>query len=865
MNVSVDERIIVLGFYDRYNIGDEAYKLTIPSILNTKTQPKFQCIDDFNEDPNQYDIIIFGGGDIINSYFMEKAIQIIKDFKGRIYGLSVGIPFENDKKYLHMFDHLFVRSKWDYDIAASEVGERNVTLIQDAVTLLKPKINSSFIPKNPTTLSIGLTLAQPYFVNNPNQDKLLHSIIKTIIKFTQNNSQITTTLHLLPFNHNLNNSSECDYIINDKAYNLFKTLSPTLQVINHTTNLSNPQTLLDFINTSINIHISMRYHGVIFALLTNTPVIAIHTGNKIKKLLEYMSIPSITLPTDSVFKPTSINKNELYEALLNPPQTQNPINQTMPVETIRNIILRDKKLCNILIRSELKTLECVLATCKVNLIKYFDFEPNEYDALLITPGYFANNQPQQDPVNISRYICYIISGQTHHPCVWGLAENMLKPDFILLDAIKYIWNECKTKHDQLEREHYYYPTPALKRSAFINLDFVFQNDFAQYHRSGWSYVIGGLMNLDAPLLFRKSDTLLDTYVDRSFHWGLDILKNCGIVPYIKPWYGFIHHTFDTTHSDYNNNILFQNKYFLESLKTCKGLIALSKQLQSDLQRQLQTMNINIPVFHLYHPMEFTEASSFFNLSKFLENSTKNIVQIGAWLRDPYAIYELPITSPSYQKIALKGKEMDLYFQPPNFQDKLNAFLLETNWNPSCDHAASSICRPRKKQATNTKVQNKYCEGIYNMLQRQTSSVKILQKLNNDEYDALLTESIIFLNLKDASAVNTVIECIVRNTPLIVNRLPSLEEYLGTDYPGFYDNLREAAIMCESQNTITSIYVYMMRLNKERYQLAKFIEQFQNIIQNQQDMEEMSLLTKESFNIISKFPTLSRYLPRKFLS
>ena len=74
--------------------------------------------------------------------------------------------------------------------------------------------------------------------------------------------------------------------------------------------------------------------------------------------------------------------------------------------------------------------------------------------------------------------------------------------------------------------------------------------------------------------------------------------------------------------------------------------------------------------------------------------------------------------------------------------------------------------------------NKYINGLIKYIKELDSSVKIIDKLSNEDYDNLLTKNIVFIKLVDASAVNTIIECIVRNTPIIVNRLPATEELLG---------------------------------------------------------------------------------------
>ena len=61
----------------------------------------------------------------------------------------------------------------------------------------------------------------------------------------------------------------------------------------------------------------------------------------------------------------------------------------------------------------------------------------------------------------------------------------------------------------------------------------------------------------------------------------------------------------------------------------------------------------------------------------------------------------------------------------------------------------------------------------------------------EEYDDLLTNNIVFVDLFDASANNTVLECIVRRTPIIINNIGAVSEYLGKDYPLYFENLEES--------------------------------------------------------------------------
>jgi hypothetical protein len=77
-------------------------------------------------------------------------------------------------------------------------------------------------------------------------------------------------------------------------------------------------------------------------------------------------------------------------------------------------------------------------------------------------------------------------------------------------------------------------------------------------------------------------------------------------------------------------------------------------------------------------------------------------------------------------------------------------------------------------------------------------------------------------LIDCSAANTIIECIVRNTPILINKLPSIIEYLGKDYPFYYDNLLDAATKANSIDLIKKTYAYLKSMDKTKLKLETFI-------------------------------------------
>jgi hypothetical protein len=90
-------------------------------------------------------------------------------------------------------------------------------------------------------------------------------------------------------------------------------------------------------------------------------------------------------------------------------------------------------------------------------------------------------------------------------------------------------------------------------------------------------------------------------------------------------------------------------------------------------------------------------------------------------------------------------------------------------------------------------------------------VEVLPRLSGAAYDDLLSRAVIFLDLVDASAVTTIVECLVRGTPLLINRIPPVFEYLGADYPLYFEPLEEAAAKLSDSTTVRAAH-YHMRSN-----------------------------------------------------
>ncbi|KAJ3085860.1 hypothetical protein HK102_013745 [Quaeritorhiza haematococci] len=173
------------------------------------------------------------------------------------------------------------------------------------------------------------------------------------------------------------------------------------------------------------------------------------------------------------------------------------------------------------------------------------------------------------------------------------------------------------------------------------------------------------------------------------------------------------------------------------------------------------------------------------MTKFIRNPEKLVIQIGAWLRDSYAIHELDLLHPSLHKAALRGKCMENHFAPEDLSLRIQAKSIgldatlrfkgaETElipgnkpitdpttdlntdpmcWDPMC--RTEPMCRtdPMCRDA----ISNKYIQGMVKSVSERHTSVKVIETVSDQAYDDLLSRNIVFLKLVDASAVNTLIE------------------------------------------------------------------------------------------------------------
>lgn len=111
-------------------------------------------------------------------------------------------------------------------------------------------------------------------------------------------------------------------------------------------------------------------------------------------------------------------------------------------------------------------------------------------------------------------------------------------------------------------------------------------------------------------------------------------------------------------------------------------------------------------------------------------------------------------------------------------------------------------------------------------------VPIISRLSDNKFNKILKDSIVFLQLDSATANNTVLECIARGTPIIINPKGGIMDYLGKNYPLYYRSYGEAANLIRKIKSDPKILVStqnFLEKIKSKFHKDKFIQSLENKI------------------------------------
>lgn len=920
--------IFIIGYFGHYNTGDQQYLHTFDYVfktfLHTSEKYNINYLDCDHVKVTEFkdtDIIILGGGDVLNNYFLDQIIAKFINKPNKIIAVSVGVPYleilENTNK-LNIIDYIFVRSTQDIDLFRKHFHPHRIFFLPDLsffllnllsdnkTDLLHQKSDVQLYYRNSHMIHnqlqrvrlegkkiVAITLSRHIY--DANNKDAYYGILNSFAKFVKYLLTFGYYVVLLPFNTNENCSKENDVLIHNDLMTCLGD-NPTMykNILNLTTYLE-PLEVLDLYQYFY-VTVPMRFHAVLFSIYTKTPLLPLFTTRKIKNLLLDINwCHGYELECDE--KDIPLNLDDLL--LINRFRTLVGLEEHLQEKLL--IVNRDlftNNLGNMRKLSELITcdyskiafcLDTNIIDSRVNQIfeKIQDISrKREYDD-------FRNIKDEHTQKLMTQIVSYYLTNGTIDSSYnYGLMSKMFTGiTYNYKDEWAWVMKDNNKK--MLEKTRKIFNNPY----GLFNINYIDQFDYSGVHRSGWQFVYENVKYLHND----ASDLYLDLYLDRTFHWNKEINKELGLIPYRKNWVGFVHHTFDTSFSEYNNYNLLNNPDFIESLKYCKGIFVLSKYLKKQFLEEFYKRNIYVPVYDLVHPTEISSVPQF-TWKKFLNNNDKKIVHVGGWLRNIFSFYHLDIPKKhkfaihnslcdiinnhkieeTMRKVALKGAYMNNYYPTSDLPNKLQNFLneLDVPPEPECNnscknssHCCQNICQnccqnichnccqnicqnccqntsqnscqniSQNCSQNSHELRNNWYKHFHGHVKYMCNSVDFIDKLDNNEYDRLLTENIVFINLVDASAVNTIIECIVRNTPIIVNNHPAVVELLGQNYPLYYTNSqnyfemnKQVYDLLSNTNNIKKAYQYLTNLEKHRFNINNFKTQFVNYIQQIKELK-----------------------------
>lgn len=294
---------------------------------------------------------------------------------------------------------------------------------------------------------------------------------------------------------------------------------------------------------------------------------------------------------------------------------------------------------------------------------------------------------------------------------------------------------------------------------------------ADEHHMGWPAVVSALKRR---CFGTEGIALLDDFVEQT----VDEIANIKSRP---RWAGIFHHPRGRNHPAPNEKTLAQ--YFLRDEHTRRFFLSmrLAITLSEDLAEFLrELLPDSVPVRAMKHPITPSPTSIEFDPDCLRDRL--RVVQVGTYMRNLRAILQLP-ADPSWKRLRTA---VPVYYGPVDL----------------------------------------YLEGLHRRPEHSNLKAPVIgmPRLTSQAYDSMLSRSVVFVEYYDASASNTVLECIDRATPILLNRLPAHEEYLGAGYPGFYDRFEQAADILRDRQRLLAAHQYLKDMDKWPFDLGHFCDE-----------------------------------------
>ena len=506
--------LYVVGYYNHNNFGDQQYQISFKNLFKTEEIEFIDCDKIDKQEIKDNDIIVVGGGDVINDYFLDNINKHFANKPNDIYAVSVGIPFLNiiikTPIKLLIFNKIFIRTQQDISILREYYKE--IYYLPDISYNVIETPNSILSIRKKITNTICFCLSRNIY--DINSIELYNNFVKNISHIISYLVCKKYKIILVPFNTNNDNSNENDIYIQNDVMGLL-----TSNVKTHITNITTTQSIGDIqqIFNECDIVVPMRFHAALFSIYLNTPFIPLITTRKLINLMKDIDWDyKYILPVDNKFKPTDLNMNKFVNILsdLLDNYKKSIKHLTIVNKKFKKYYLRQNELILQILKENEKKKKIIndkiiiqnLTEVKIKLImdnlkKQFPLYPN-----------IINEEERKICV---QYISYQLTNNIDSQYNHGLLEKVFNPNYNYLLEWKWILTDVLENNDKNlkvnKRIINNYKSTKYYKINYINL---YNNE--NIHRSGWDYVISNLMK------YHSNDDklpILDVYLDKTFHWN----------------------------------------------------------------------------------------------------------------------------------------------------------------------------------------------------------------------------------------------------------------------------------------------------------------------------------------------------------
>jgi hypothetical protein len=366
----------------------------------------------------------------------------------------------------------------------------------------------------------------------------------------------------------------------------------------------------------------------------------------------------------------------------------------------------------------------------------------------------------------------------------GKSEKRVTYNLDIKEAISYIDLKLKAAQNPLKNR--------------VDVDLKFKQIYDNYgnHYFGWKkiinmFIVSFLKEYENKPFKMSKQTLFDEWLEKLLLWGnkiqreqtLDCLneKDYNLITFVHnpPYDKYLDANYKTsvknsvilTDEEMLNRNLFRKMYQSKLHQKTTYLCTLSNYHKQYICHHYPFFKNKL--ISTYHPIEIkTPLHLMFDMDRFLDR--RNIVHIGWWLRNFKSFVDFQVHESFKKMIIVKN----------DFQESWTAFSQNLRLN----------------------------------------DIDVYEELDEERYENIMRSSCIFVDLEDCVANNTVLECIKFNTPIITRRNPNLEEYLGYDYPLFFDTEEDLMVLLDENVLLTQIekaYIYLRDMDKSHVSLECF--------------------------------------------